>query len=77
MSRRGTVDVTGGADIDFSENDHRQSRATAPHGNEFPSNMAMGYVRIQETLQSRWDLEWKIPRYWSFSVRLDPVLSWR
>jgi len=53
----GTVDVSYAIDFNFPENHQWRSKTTTTRVNELAPNVAMGYVRKDATLQSRWGLE--------------------
>ncbi|MDH4152165.1 MAG: porin [Nitrospira sp.] len=53
----GSIDLSYAADFNFPENHRWRSKTTTPNVNEPAINMAVGYVRKDATLQSRWGLE--------------------
>jgi hypothetical protein len=56
----GTVDASYAVDFNFPENHQWRSKTTTPRVNEPALNVAMGYVRKDATVQSRWGLEFGV-----------------
>jgi len=55
-----TVDLSYALDFNFPENHRWRSKTTTPRVNEFAPNMAMGYVKKDATVQSRWGFEFGV-----------------
>lgn len=53
----GSIDLSHAVDFNFPDNRLWRSKTTTPSVNEPALNMAVGYVRKDVTLQSRWGLE--------------------
>ena len=53
----GFVDLSYALDFNFPENHRWRSKTTTPRVNELAPNMAMGYVKKNATVQSRWGME--------------------
>ena len=53
----GSIDLSHAVDFNFPDNRLWRSKTTTPSVNEPALNMAVGYMRKDATLQSRWGLE--------------------
>lgn len=56
----GFVDLSYAVNFNFPENHRWRSKTTTPRVNELAPNMALGYVRKDATLHSRWGLEFGV-----------------
>ena len=53
----GFIDLSYALDFNFPDNHRWRSKTTSTHVNELAPNMALGYIRKDVSLQSRWGLE--------------------
>ena len=73
----GTVDVSYAIDFNFPENHRWRSKTTTPRVNELAPNVAMGYVRKDATVQSRWGLEFGVQGGYDTDALVPPSIPGR